>query len=155
MCNSSRSPLLVREVFKMMKRGEIDIGRELDIEFVDEDGIDAKGLTREYLNLVLQGITDGTGSYVLFEDWECLRWWHPSSASRKGWYPILDGSSRVCVHEFLTLKSTARAVQHVMLHQVFTLRRDEIDAIQTGLDSVNVTEFLLINEFAVFLWCSH
>ena len=56
----------------MMKRGEIDIGRELDIEFVDEDGIDAKGLTREYLNLVLQGITDGTGSYVLFEGRDIL-----------------------------------------------------------------------------------
>ena len=38
----------------MMKRGEIDIRRELDIDFVDEDRIDAKGLTREYLNLVLQ-----------------------------------------------------------------------------------------------------
>ena len=41
-----QSPLLVRELFKMMKRGEIDIRRELDIEFVDEDGIDGKGLTR-------------------------------------------------------------------------------------------------------------
>ena len=33
-----------------------------------------------------------------------------------------------------------------MLHQVFKLRCDEIDAIRTGLDSVNLTEFLLINE---------
>ena len=65
----------------MMKRGEIDIRRELDIDFVDEDRIDAKGLTREYLNLVLQGeylnlvlkgITDGTGRYVLFEGREIL-----------------------------------------------------------------------------------
>ena len=56
----------------MMKRGEIDIRRELDIEFVDEDGIDAKGLTREYLNLVLQSMTDGTGGYVLFEGREML-----------------------------------------------------------------------------------
>ena len=56
----------------MMKRGEIDIRRELDIDFVDEDRIDAKGLTREYLNLVLKGITDGTGGYVLFEGREIL-----------------------------------------------------------------------------------
>ena len=67
-----QSPLLVRELFKMMKRGEIDIRRELDIEFIDEDGIDGKGLTRQYLNLVLQGITDGTGGYVLFEGREIL-----------------------------------------------------------------------------------
>ena len=68
-----QSPLLVRELFKMMKRGEIDIRRELDIEFVDEDGIDAKGLTREYLNLVLdQSMTNGTGGYVLFEGREIL-----------------------------------------------------------------------------------
>ena len=62
----------------------------MDIDFVDEDRIDAKGLTREYLNLVLQGeylnlvlqgeylnlvlqgITDGTGGYVLFEGREIL-----------------------------------------------------------------------------------
>ena len=50
-----------------MKRGEIDIRRELDIEFINEDGIDAKGLTREYLSLVLQSMLDGTGGYVLFE----------------------------------------------------------------------------------------
>jgi len=67
-----QSLLLVRELFKMMKRGEIDIRRQLDIEFVDEDGIDAKGLTREYLNLVLQSMTDGTGGYVLFEGREIL-----------------------------------------------------------------------------------
>ena len=32
-----------------------------------------------------------------------------------------------------------------MLHQVFKLQRDKIDAIHTGLDSVNLTEFLLVN----------
>ena len=48
-------------------------------------------------------------------------------------------------NEFLTLKSKERAVQHVMLHQVFKLQRDKIDAIHTGLDSVNLTEFLLVN----------
>ena len=48
-------------------------------------------------------------------------------------------------NEFLTLKSKARAVQHVMLHQVFKLQRDKSDAICTGLDSVNLTEFLLVN----------
>lgn len=37
-----QSPTLVRDLFKMMKRGAIDIRRELDIEFVNEDGIDAK-----------------------------------------------------------------------------------------------------------------
>ena len=42
-------------------------------------------------------------------------------------------------------KSKARAVQHVMLHQVFKLQRDKSDAICTGLDSVNLTEFLLVN----------
>jgi len=60
-----------------MKRGEIDIRRELDIDFVDEDRMDTKGLTREYLNLVLQGITDGTGGYVWFEGREILGNWTP------------------------------------------------------------------------------
>ena len=80
-------------------------------------------------------------------DWEWLRWWHPSSASRKGWYPILDGSSRVC-----------EWISHIEEHKVFKLRRDEINAIRTGLDSVNLAEFLLINEsciLMVFLFTSY
>ncbi|CAH3021043.1 unnamed protein product, partial [Porites evermanni] len=69
-------PSQTRKSEQTLKKQQIDIRRELDIDFVDEDRIDAKGLTREYLNLVLQGeylnlvlqgITDGTGSYILFE----------------------------------------------------------------------------------------
>ena len=73
-------------------------------------------------------------------DWEWLRWWHPSSASRKGWYPILDGSSRVC-----------EWISHIEEHKVFKLRCDEINAIRTGLDSVNLAEFLLINESCILM----
>lgn len=60
-CVERQSPTLVRYLFKMMKRGAIDIRRELDIEFVNEDGIDAKGLTKQYLTLVLQSMIDGKG----------------------------------------------------------------------------------------------
>ena len=52
-------------------------------------------------------------------------------------------------NEFLTLKSKARAVQRILLHQVFELRRDETDAIRTGLDSVNLAEFLLMNDSCI------
>lgn len=52
-------------------------------------------------------------------------------------------------NEFLTMK--ARAVQRILLHQVFKLRRDEIDAIRTGLDCVNLTEFLLMNKSCISL----
>ena len=87
-----------------MKRGEIDIRRELDIDFVDEDRIDAKGLTREYLNLVLQGeylnlvlkgITDGTGGYALFEGREILGNWTPLECTHvhvfSYWHSIVNG----------------------------------------------------------------
>ena len=43
------------------------------------------------------------------------------------------------------MKSKARAVQHILLHQVFKMQRDEMDAIRTGLDSINLTEFLFMN----------
>ena len=49
------------------------------------------------------------------------------------------------VNEFLTVDSKARAVQHILLHQVFKVRRDEIDAIRMGMDSVNLTDFLSIS----------
>lgn len=78
-----------------MKRGEIDIRRELDIDFVDEDWIDAKGLTREYLNLVLQGITNGTGDYVLFEGRQIWGNWTPLECRHVHvftyWHSIVNG----------------------------------------------------------------
>lgn len=51
----------------MLKRGEVDVRRELDVEFLNEEGIDASGLTKEYLNLLMTGMANGTGGLVLFE----------------------------------------------------------------------------------------
>ena len=49
-------------------------------------------------------------------------------------------------NEFVTVDSKARAVQHILLHKVFKVRRDEIDAIRMGMDSVNLIDFLFISE---------
>ena len=49
-------------------------------------------------------------------------------------------------NKFLAMDCKARAVQHSLLHQVFKTRRDEIDAIRIGMDSINLTEFLSISE---------
>ncbi|KAL9977187.1 hypothetical protein ACROYT_G014565 [Oculina patagonica] len=62
-----QSRLVVKEFFKMMKRGEVDVRRELDVEFLNEEGIDASGLTKEYLNLLMTGMANGTGGLILFE----------------------------------------------------------------------------------------
>lgn len=51
----------------MLKRGEIDIRRQLDVEFLNEDGLDASGLTKEYLNLVMDSMATGKGGLILFE----------------------------------------------------------------------------------------
>lgn len=47
------------------------------------------------------------------------------------------------------MDSKARAVQHILLHQVFKTRRDEIDAVRLGMDSINLTEFLSISECCI------
>lgn len=62
-----QSGLVVKEFFKMMKRGEVDIRRELDVEFLNEEGIDTSGLTKEYLNLLMTSMANGTGGLILFE----------------------------------------------------------------------------------------
>ncbi|XP_031551674.1 uncharacterized protein LOC116288949 [Actinia tenebrosa] len=54
-------------------------------------------------------------------------------------------------NELLTLKSRGRAVQHILLHQVFKVRRDEIEDIRKGLDSVCLTELLMANEHCMKL----
>lgn len=62
-----KSGMIVRDLFKMMKRGEMDIRRQLDVEFLNEDGLDASGLTKEYLNLIMDSVATGKGGLILFE----------------------------------------------------------------------------------------
>lgn len=37
----------MKDFFKMLKRGEVDVRRELDVEFLNEEGIDASGLANQ------------------------------------------------------------------------------------------------------------
>lgn len=60
------SPHFIREVFKLFKKG-IDVKKAPDVEFEGEDGMDASGLTREYLYLLMSKIRGGDGTTVLFE----------------------------------------------------------------------------------------
>ena len=45
-----RSSGIMRDIFKMLKRGELDILKVPDINFVGEEGIDAEGLTRSFVH---------------------------------------------------------------------------------------------------------
>lgn len=61
------SPTLVRDLFKKLKRDELNLTKEPDITFLGEDGIDANGLTKELCHMIVQGLRDGSKGYVLFE----------------------------------------------------------------------------------------
>ncbi|KXJ09123.1 G2/M phase-specific E3 ubiquitin-protein ligase [Exaiptasia diaphana] len=61
------SKQILRELFKKFKRSEIDVRKVPDINFIEEDGIDAVGLTKEFFNIVMVALTSGTGGYELFE----------------------------------------------------------------------------------------
>ena len=62
-----QSGMIVRDLFKMMKRGEMDIRRQLGVVFLNEDGLDASGLTKEWLNLIMDSMATGKGGLILFE----------------------------------------------------------------------------------------
>lgn len=57
---------IIRDLFKMLKRGELDIRKTPDVTFYGEEGIDAKGLTKEFFNLVMSELKNGRG-YMIFE----------------------------------------------------------------------------------------
>lgn len=49
-----RSPNnIIRDVLKEYKRGSLDIQKVPDVEFIGEEGIDAKGLTREFSHIMM------------------------------------------------------------------------------------------------------
>lgn len=58
---------ILRDIFKKLKRGELDAKKALDITFIGEEGIDAQGLTKEFFSLLMNSIKSGSGSYILFE----------------------------------------------------------------------------------------
>lgn len=61
------SSTFMRDLFKKLKCGELDIAKVPDITFIGEPGIDADGLTKEFFALVTHALSAGSGGYVLFE----------------------------------------------------------------------------------------
>ena len=61
------SESILRDVFKKMKRGEVDAKTMVDITFIGEEGIEAEGLTKEFFTIIMNSLKSGTGGYVLFE----------------------------------------------------------------------------------------
>ena len=62
-----KSPLLIRNLFKKLKRGELQLCEQPDVSFVGEEGIDATGLTKELAYMIVDGLRKGNKGYMLFE----------------------------------------------------------------------------------------
>ena len=59
--------IMLRDLFKKFKRGDLDIKKVPDVTFIGEEGIDAEGLTKEFFTLVMNALTSGTGGYRMFQ----------------------------------------------------------------------------------------
>ena len=57
-------PLL--QCIRLLKQKRLNLTQSPDISFVGEDGIDAEGLTREFLSLLLCSIREGENKIRLF-----------------------------------------------------------------------------------------
>lgn len=66
MLNVSRGNLL-RQCFRMLKSKQFVLRMAPDVSFIGEDGIDAEGLTREFLTSVNTAIREGERPITLFE----------------------------------------------------------------------------------------
>ena len=58
---------IIRDVLKEYKRGSFDIQKVPDVEFIGEEGIDAKGLTREFSHIMMSCLREGKGGIAFFE----------------------------------------------------------------------------------------
>ena len=54
-----KSPSLIRNLFKKIKRGELQFCEEPDVTFIGEEGINAKGLTKELAYMIVDGLRKG------------------------------------------------------------------------------------------------
>lgn len=57
----------MRDLFKKLKRGVLDIRKVLDIIFVGEEGIDVDRLIKEFFIFIMSALVSGKGGYILFE----------------------------------------------------------------------------------------
>ena len=55
------------QCIRLLKQKRFNLQAVPDIRFVDEEGIDAEGLTREFLTCLTTAIREGEGSMVIFE----------------------------------------------------------------------------------------
>ena len=106
MLNIERGNLL-RQCFRMLKSKQLVLRMAPDVSFIGEDGIDAEGLTREFLTSVNTAIREGERPITLFE----------------GEFPHL-----VPVHstDLLTPKCSSMLVNfyHIALHMVVLVLLD-------------------------------
>ena len=58
---------IMRDVLREYKRGSFDIQKVPDAEFIGEEGIDAKGLTREFSHITMSCLREGKGGIAFFE----------------------------------------------------------------------------------------
>ena len=64
---SHDSSNIVRQMFRLLKSGQFIVKAKPNVEFANEAGIDADGLTRELCHIVMATIHDGKGGVQLFE----------------------------------------------------------------------------------------
>ena len=61
------SDSIIRDLFKKLKRKEIEPKKKPDMTFIGEEGMDAEELTKEFFSIVMNSLKCGTGGYVQFE----------------------------------------------------------------------------------------
>lgn len=64
---SHSSTSIVRDMFRLLKCGSLNLQAIPNVVFSDEAGMDAEGLTRELCHMVMANMADGKGGIVLFE----------------------------------------------------------------------------------------
>lgn len=62
-----RNTDLLKQMLRKYKNPGFDITRPLCVEFVDELGVDAGGVTREFFHLLMERLKSQVGSLNLFE----------------------------------------------------------------------------------------
>lgn len=59
---------IIRDVLKEYKRGSFDIQKVPDVEFIGEEGIDAKGLTRQFSHIMMSCLREGKGGIAFLRE---------------------------------------------------------------------------------------
>ncbi|KAJ3408711.1 putative E3 ubiquitin-protein ligase, partial [Chytridiales sp. JEL 0842] len=98
-----RRHALIEDSLNQLQSRHIDLKKKLRIEFVNEDGVDAGGLTKEWFLLLVRDLFDPQYGMFTFDEDTLLCWFNPASFENNEEYRLVGTIIGLAIYNSIIL----------------------------------------------------